>query len=295
MKHSLKRWVIATRPWSFPASVMPVLTTVFWLWSHNVPVCWLFGLLAVVNIVLVHAAGNVWSDISDFRQGVDAQDTFGVRLLVDGEFTVSEFRRLSIGLNVLAVLMGLCLVWVTGPLLLLLGGIGILLSLCYPFLKYHALGDVVIILCYALLPMLGTSLIVSGSLHWSVLWLAVPVGLITVAILHVNNVRDIVTDKRAGIKTFPMLTGRNFGISLYAFEVLFPYVWLLGLAVCGVASWWLLIALLSLPIALGNVRAIMLFKKQNNDMCARLDEKTAQLQLIFSLLMIIGMTLSVFF
>lgn len=294
MKHSLKRWVVATRPWSFPASVMPVLTTVFWLWSHNEPVCWLFGLLAVVNIVLVHAAGNVWSDISDYRQGVDAQDTFGVRLLVDGEFTVSEFRHLSIVLNVLAVLMGLCMAWVTGPLLLLIGVIGILLSLCYPFLKYHALGDVVIILCYALLPMLGTSLIVSGALHWSVLWLAVPVGLITVAILHVNNVRDIVTDKRAGIKTFPMLTGRNFGISLYAFEVLFPFAWLLGLAVCGIASWWMLVAYLSLPIALGNVRYIFSYKKLNNDMCARLDEKTAQLQLIFSLLMIIGMTLSVF-
>ena len=196
--------------------------------------------------------------------------------------------------GMLAVLMGLCMAWVTGPLLLLIGVIGILLSLCYPFLKYHALGDVVIILCYALLPMLGTSLIVSGALHWSVLWLAVPVGLITVAILHVNNVRDIVTDKRAGIKTFPMLTGRNFGISLYAFEVLFPFAWLLGLAVCGIASWWLLVALLSLPIALGNVRYIFSYKKLNNDMCARLDEKTAQLQLIFSLLMIIGMTLSVF-
>ena len=102
------------------------------------------------------------------------------------------------------------------------------------------------------------------------------------------------TDKRAGIKTFPMLTGRNFGISLYAFEVLFPFAWLLGLAVCGIASWWLLVAYLSLPIALGNVRYIFSYKKLNNDMCARLDEKTAQLQLIFSLLMIIGMTLSVF-
>ena len=92
-----------------------------------------------------------------------------------------------------------------------------------------------------------------------------------------------------------MLTGRSFGIWLYAIEVLFPYVWLLGLAVCGIASWWLLIAFFSLPIAVGNVRAIMIYKKQDNDMCAQLDEKTAQLQLIFSLLMIIGMILSVYF
>ncbi len=294
MKHSLKSWVFATRPWSFPASVMPVLTTVFWLWSRGYSVSWGLGLLAVLNIVLVHAAGNVWSDISDYRKGVDAEDTFGVRTLVDGEFTVSEFYRLSITLNVLAVIMGLCMVWMTGPILLLIGLLGIMLSFCYPYLKYHALGDVVIILCYSLLPMLGTSLIVTGHLCWDALWLSVPVGLITVAILHVNNVRDIATDSRAGIKTFPILTGRNFGIWLYVFEVIFPFIWLLFLVLSGISSCWLLMAILALPVAIKNVRSIIEYKRLGNDSCARLDERTAQLQMLFSLLMIVGMILSKF-
>lgn len=294
MKHSLNRWVIATRPWSFPASAMPVLTTIFWLWSRGIDVCWWLGLFSVLNIIIVHAAGNVWSDIADYQKGVDAEDTFCVRTLLDGEFTVAEFKRLSIGLNIVAILMGLYVVWMTGPLLLLIGIAGVALSLCYPYLKYMALGDLVIILCYAFLPMIGTSYIVSGYIFWDVLWLSVPVGLITVAILHSNNTRDIATDRRAGIKTFAMIMGRSFSVWLYVFEVLFPFVWLLGLMIFGIASWWLLTAMLALPVAIKNVRTILSCQDMNSIESASLDEKTAQLQLLFSLLLVIGMVLSVY-
>ncbi len=271
---------------------MPVLITLFWLWSRGEEMNWLLGMLALLNIVLVHAAGNVWSDIYDYRCGVDASDTYGIRLLVDGNFNVSEFRRLSVMLNVLAVLLGLLMVGLTGPTLLCIGIAGILLSLSYPRLKYMALGDVVIILCYALLPMLGTSYIATGRLVWNALWLAVPVGLITVAILHANNVRDIETDHRAGIRTFPMLTGRTFGVWLYAFEVFFPYLWLVYLVVMRVATGWLLMGLLAIPMAVANVQTIWGNHKQPSAY-SNLDEKTAQLQLLFSLLLIAGLSLSV--
>ena len=127
MKHSLKRWVIATRPWSFPASAMPVLTSAFWLWSCGNDVCWWLCGAALLNIILVHAAGNVWSDIADYQCGVDSEDTFCVRTLLDGEFTVAEFKNLSLWLNFVAILMGLSMVWLTGPLLLPIGFAGILL------------------------------------------------------------------------------------------------------------------------------------------------------------------------
>ncbi|MBQ4002523.1 MAG: prenyltransferase, partial [Bacteroidaceae bacterium] len=226
--------------------------------------------------------------------GVDAADTFGVRQLVDGHFTPSEFMRLSLTLNLLAVGLGLVMVWLTGWPLLAIGIVGVALSVCYPRLKYMALGDVVIILCYALLPMLGTSFIAAGKFVCGVLWLAVPVGLITVAILHVNNVRDVTTDRRAGIHTLPMLTGRGFGRWLYVFEVLFPYVWLVLLVVLNVVSWPALAVFLSLPVALGNVRDVMDRNDTEGTKLARLDERTAQLQLAFSALLIIGMTVTHF-
>lgn len=293
-KHSFTDWVLATRPWSFPASAMPVIVTIVWTWSQGFSVNWWFALWALVDIVVVHAAGNVWSDIADYRSGVDAADTFGVQTLVEGRFTVEEFRRLSLVLNCIAIAGGLTLVYLTGWPLLVIGAIGIALSFCYPRLKYIALGDVVIALCYALLPMTGTSFIVSGVIHWEVLWLAVPVGLITVAILHANNVRDIETDQRAGIHTFPLLTGRSFGAKLYAFEVLFPFLWLSGLMAFGLVSWYVLIAFAALFIAFKNARTILNYEQGGKESYANLDERTAQLQLIFSLLLVVGLAVGRF-
>ena len=292
MKHTLKDWVLATRPWSFPASAMPVLVTIAWTWAKGIQVNWCFALWALVNIIFVHAAGNVWSDIADYRKGVDADDTFGVRTLVDGHFTIEEFRRLSLTLNTIAILGGLALVALTGWPLLVIGAIGIALSFLYPRLKFMALGDVVIALCYALLPMTGTSYIISGAIHWHVLWLAVPVGLITVAILHANNVRDIETDRRAAIRTFPMLTGRPFGAWLYAAEVMVPFLWLIGLMVARIEPWWLGVAFLAMPVAVQNARTMLAYEQGGKESYANLDERTAKLQLMFSLLLIVGFILS---
>lgn len=291
-KHSLKDWILATRPWSFPASAMPVVVTIMWSWAHGIQVNWWFALWALVNIIFVHAAGNVWSDIADYRSGVDADDTFGVRSLVDGHFTIEEFKRLSITLNIIAILGGLALVSLTGLTLLYIGVAGILLSLCYPRLKYMALGDVVIALCYSILPMTGTSFIISGSIHWQVLWLAVPVGLITVAILHANNVRDIETDNRAHIHTFPMFTGRRFGAWLYAAEVLVPFLWLIGLMIARIEPWWLGVSFLAMPVAVQNARTILNYERGGKESYANLDERTAKLQLMFSLLLVLGFVLS---
>lgn len=250
---------------------------------------WWLGIIALVNIVLVHAAGNVWSDYFDYKQGVDASDTYGVRTLVDGLFTPNELLKLSIGLQVIAVGLGLTMVWLTGWTLLWIGLIGIALSLLYPSLKYIALGDLVIMACYSVLPMLGVTFICHDAIVPEVLWLAVPVGSITVAILHSNNTRDIETDNRAKIHTFAMLTGRRFAIGMYVFELVLPYLWLALTAAFGVVSPWALTACVTIPIALQNIRSVLSYEKEGITAIASLDEATAKLQLVFSLSLIIGL------
>ena len=61
-KHTFKEWLIATRPWSFPASAMPVIVTCVYLYGTYTQINWLNGLWALVNIIVFHAAGNTWSD-----------------------------------------------------------------------------------------------------------------------------------------------------------------------------------------------------------------------------------------
>ena len=245
--------------------------------------------MALVNIILVHAAGNVWSDYFDYKKGVDAEDTYGVRTLVSGQFTPKEVLTLSIILQIAAVGMGVLMVYLTGITLLWIGLAGIVLSLLYPPLKYVAMGDLVIMACYALLPMLGTSFICCGEIVPEVLWLAIPVGSITVAILHANNTRDIETDGRARIHTFAMLTGRRFAIGMYVFELLLPYLWLVPIVALGLISPWALMACITIPIAAKNIHSNLSYYKEGLNALARLDEATAKLQLMFSLTLIIGL------
>ena len=287
--HTFKDWFLATRPWSFPASTMPVLVAMMFLWATGRDVAWGLGIMALVNIVLVHAAGNVWSDYHDYKQGVDAPDTYGVRILTDKKFTPEEVLGLSISLQVVAVLMGLLMVYLTDITLLWFGMAGIALSLLYPPLKYAALGDLVIMACYALLPMLGTTFICTGNVVTEVLWLAVPVGSITVAILHANNARDIETDRRAGIKTFALLTERPFAINVYLFEMILPYLWLLTTAILGCVSPWALVTFITLPIAISNSKQMLSCKTKGIKAIATLDEATAKLQLAFSMTLTLGL------
>ena len=287
--HTIKEWALATRPWSFPASTMPVFVTMMFLWGKGIEVNWWLGIMALVNIVLVHAAGNVWSDYHDYKRGVDAPDTYGVRILTDKQFTPKEVLTLSLSLQVAAIVMGLLMVCLTGITLLWFGLAGIALSLLYPPLKYAALGDLVIMACYALLPMLGTTFICSGNVVPQVLWLAVPVGSITVAILHVNNTRDIETDKRAGIRTFPILAGRSESIKIYIFEIIMPYCWLLIMVLLGCESPWTLLAIISLPLAIKNSKKMLSCKTEGIKAIANLDEATAKLQLAFSMTLAIGL------
>lgn len=291
-QHTTKDWILATRPWSFPASAMPVLVATVWTFVNTHAINWWLCIAAVVNIVLVHAAGNVWSDYYDYKRGVDREDTYGSKILTSGQFTLKEAMRLSVCLQILAVVMGCAMVIATGLPLLWIGLAGIALSLLYPILKYHALGDVVILFCYAVLPMLGTTYIVGGQLVPEVLWLAVPVGLITIAILHANNTRDIETDERAQIATFPMLTGRTVAVGIYVAEVVMPYLWLIGLCVTHLTPWSVLLTLISLPLSIKNVHSILRYRTEGTQSYAQLDEATAKLQLAFSLLLIIGLLLS---
>lgn len=282
----------AVRPWSFPASAMPVAVALGWLFSRHADVCWTNGVWALLNIVVFHAAGNTWSDYFDFRKHVDDKDTFGVKTLTSGMFSKREIFWLSVSLLVVAVAAGIGLWLRTGMPLLYIGIAGALCSVLYPFLKYRALGDIVILFAYAFLPALGTVYAATLEIDWSSLYIAVPVGLITVAILHCNNLRDIATDSRAKISTLAMKLGGKISVWLYCFEILFPFLWISGCVVAGVFPVWSLVVWLAALPAAGNVRMALSYFREGASCIARLDEATAKLQLVFSLLFTVAFVLS---
>lgn len=285
MKHSFKDWIFATRPWSYPASVMPVLVTVCYLFATGRDVNWWLGLQAIVTIALFQAAGNTWSDWHDFRRGVDAADTFGSKILTDGIFQPHEIVRLAVGLLTVATLSGIAIVWMSCIEVLWVGIAGFLLTVFYPTLKFHALGDLNILLTYGLLAVVGTSWAVCGVFYWDTLWLVLPIGLITVAILHANNARDTRTDARARISTLAMAMGQQRSVVAYVLEVLLPFALLVVAVALKAVPAGALAAFLALPVAWKNTRTMARLSSEGEAAIASLDEDTAKLQLIFSVLL----------
>ena len=141
---------------------------------------------------------------------------------------------------------------------------------------------------------MGTSFVATGEFNLQALWLCVPIGLITVAILHINNLRDIDHDKRADIRTFAMLLGGRRSMALYCLEILIPFVWVAAGAVCGVFPWWALLVLVALKPALDNVKKALGYKENGMEAVVGLDELTAKLQLMFSLMLFAGTLIAAF-
>lgn len=293
-KHSFGEWMIAVRPWSFPASAMPVIVSIAYLFWKGAEINWLFGLWALVNIVIFHAAGNTWSDYFDFRKKVDADDTFGAKTLTTGMFTEKEIFRLSLILTIVATAAGLTLMALTGLPLLWIGLGGVLCTLLYPVLKYNALGDLVILLAYAFLPTIGTAFVTTGAIDWNILLIALPVGLITDGILHSNNTRDTLTDKRAGIKTMAMGLGHKASAILYGFEVIFPFVWIGVLSIMGLLPLTTIVIFLTLAVAIGCAKTMMHSLEGGSGVIADLDVRTANLQLMFSALLTLAFIVAKF-
>ena len=293
-KHTFSDWMIAVRPWSFPASAMPVIVTTAFLFWRGYEISWGFAVWALLNIIVFQPAGNTWSDYFDFKKKVDADDTFGAKTLTTGMFEPKEIKNLALALTAVAVAGGLTLMVLTGLPLLWVGIGGVLCTLLYPYLKFNALGDLVILMAYAFLPTLGTSFVVAGGIIPSVLIIALPLGLITDGILHSNNTRDMATDARAGIKTMAMSLGVKPSAVLYGFEVIFPFVWVGICSICGFMPLATIIVFMTLPVAIACAQTMKKSVEGGMQMIADLDVRTANLQLMFSLLLTVAFVVAKF-
>ena len=166
-RRTLKNWIIATRPWALPASVMPILIMWAYLYSQSdngaAHINWLNALLCLPLLSIVHSGGNMVSDYFDFTWGVDTKAcSNGVTWIHDGTFRPKEILRYGLVLVALAVPIGVFLLYNSSWSGWWIGLAGVLLALVYPWMKSHHLGDINILVSFALLPALGTFFVAVG-------------------------------------------------------------------------------------------------------------------------------------
>src|SRR6266513_4826740 len=226
---------MAARVRTLPAAVAPVLvgTSLALGAGHFHPLAFVAALLGAI---FLQVGTNLSNDYSDARRGADTEDRLGpVRVTAGG---LMPPRTVLIGTWVafgIAVAAGAYLTAVAGWQLLVVGAASILAGVLYtggprPY-GYEGLGEAFVFMFFGVVAVVGSYYVQTEDLSWIAFALSVPVGLLVSAILVVNNVRDIETDRRAGKRTLAVRLGRERTRALYAVVVygaylLAPVTWL---------------------------------------------------------------------
>lgn len=296
----LKNWIIVAHPWAFPASASPALIAisyVFYLYKREgiVELNWTYGILAFFGAIIFHMAGNLIGEYHDYMSGVDRKEKTGPpRLIVLGIFKPATVLYYGYTVLFIGILLGIYLLLHTGLPLLFIGVIGIISSTLYYKFKYVALGDLLIFICYGLSIALGVAYVMTAQLLWPVLLVITPVGLLIVAILHANNTRDMLQDKEAGIRTQAMNMGLEGAQIFYQTILLAAYLLIAIMVMIQMLTNWTFLVLLSFPFAIKNIKLMRKATMDDLGIIRFLDTYTAQLVLLFSLLMVAGNVIASF-
>jgi 1,4-dihydroxy-2-naphthoate octaprenyltransferase len=290
----IRIWVMAARLRTLPAAAAPVLVGTALAGFEEVfhPLRFIAALLGALFIQI---GTNLSNDYSDARRGSDTEDRLGpVRVTAGGLVPPRQVLIATYVTFGLAVLAGVYLIIVAGWLLLLVGAASILAGVLYtggprPY-GYEGLGELFVFLFFGVVAVAGSYFVQVRHLQWEAFALSVPVGLLAAAILVVNNIRDIDTDRRSGKRTLAVRLGRERTRILYAAMLavaylLAPLVWLFG-----PLSAWLLLPWLSAPLA--SELVMIVNARTDGPSLNRALARTGMLQLAFCSLLSVGLLLS---
>ncbi len=255
-------WFQAARPRTLPAAIAPVLvgTAAAWNWYGSLP-RWGAFFAALVGSIFIQIGTNLANDYSDARRGADTADRLGpVRVTSAGLVTPQRVLTATWIAFAVAVACGIYLAFVAGWVILVIGAFSIAAGVLYtggprPY-GYAGLGEVFVFLFFGLVAVNGSYYVQLEQLDALPLGLSIAVGFLSTAILVVNNVRDLETDRRAGKMTSAVRMGRANAVNLYRMLIVAAFV-LLPLSLwAGETSAWPLIGLLAAPLAIKPVRAM---------------------------------------
>jgi 1,4-dihydroxy-2-naphthoate polyprenyltransferase len=288
----LRLWLIAARPRTLPAAVAPVLVGTALAGAEDVFRALPF-VAALIGSTFIQVGTNLSNDYSDARRGADTEDRLGpVRVTAGG---LMPPRSVLIGTYVafgVAVAAGLYLAAVSGWELLVVGVASILAGVLYtggprPY-GYEGLGEFFVFFFFGVVAVVGSYFVQTEDLRWEAFALGVPVGLLAAAILVVNNVRDVDTDRRAGKRTLAVKLGRERARLLFAAMVVISF--LVPPVLVPALSPWVLLALAALPLAPSLIRTV--YTRTDGPALNAALAGSGRLLAVFSLLLAAGVLLS---
>jgi 1,4-dihydroxy-2-naphthoate polyprenyltransferase len=253
---SMNRWLAGARPRTLPVAVVPVAVGTAVASAQGSAIWWRAAAALVVSLA-IQIGTNYANDYSDGVRGTDAVRVGPVRLVASGLASPAAVKRASLVAFGVAAVAGLALTVAVGPELLIVGAASIAAGWLYtggprPY-GYFGFGELFVFVFFGLVATAGSAYIHVRHVSGLALLASVPVGLLAVAILVVNNLRDIDNDAVAGKKTLAVRIGAPATRGLYIGCLIAPFT-LLGLI--AIVRPWALIALLALPLIAAPVRKV---------------------------------------
>jgi 1,4-dihydroxy-2-naphthoate polyprenyltransferase len=291
----MRLWLMAARPRTLPAAIAPVLVGTAAAVERVDDIRVGAFVAALVGSIFIQIGTNLANDYSDARRGADTADRLGpVRVTSSG---LVAPRRVLIATWIafaVAVAAGIYLATVAGVVILIVGAASILAGVLYtggprPY-GYAGLGEMFVFLFFGLVAVNGSYYVQLERLDWLPFGLSLAIGCLATAILVVNNVRDIDTDRRAGKMTLAVRLGRQRTRNLYASLIGAAFVAIpVTLLATGTSAWGLLM-LLAAPMVHRPLSAVM--TRTDGPALNGALAGTGALLAVFSLLLTVGLLLA---
>ena len=285
-------WLLAARLKTLPAAISPVMLGSA-LAFHDGMFDLLICLMTLLAAILIQIGTNFANDVFDFQKGTDRQDRKGpIRATQAGLISEENMKKTMWQTFALAICVGIYLALIGGWPIVIIGLASIVAGIAYtggPYpLGYHSLGDVFVFIFFGIIAVPGTYYLQTDTINSLSIWMGIIMGMLSNAILVVNNLRDADTDKLSGKKTLAVRFGKKFSRVQYSILVLIPFL-------LPIYLWWtlenelsLLIPIFAIPISFNLIYQIFLFSGSDLNFVLI---RTARFLFIFTLLLSTGLVL----
>jgi 1,4-dihydroxy-2-naphthoate octaprenyltransferase len=214
MPLDLGSWFLACRPKTLSASIAPVTLGIAISYEQGIS-DWGISFIILVTAILIQIGTNFANDVFDYERGADTEKRLGPsRMVQQGLITPSKMKSATVAILGLALLLGCYLVSQGGVPILIIGATALVLAVAYtagPYsLAYTGVADIFVILYFGPIATAGTAYLITGELNPRAIIYGFSVGLLSTAILAVNNARDLESDRAVGKKTLAVRFGPEF-------------------------------------------------------------------------------------
>jgi 1,4-dihydroxy-2-naphthoate octaprenyltransferase len=285
----MNRWLVAARPKTLSAAVVPVLIGTALAWRDAKPLHWMMFACALAGATFIQIGTNFVNDALDFKKGADTAERLGpLRVTQAGLLSADAVVRGAYVCFVLAALCGVPLIMRGGWPLLIIGLTSIAAAYAYtggPYpLAYNGLGELFVLVFFGFVAVGGSYYVQTLRMSAEVVVAGGAIGLLAIVLLAINNLRDVANDRASNKRTLAVRFGETFARIEIGFCAFAPFPCMVGVAgMRGQRP--MLIVMLALPLAAAMVMRVMRSRGAELNRCLAM---AGALQWAFGVLVVIG-------